>query len=414
MLKNSKFFKFTSLVIAILLALSVFSGCSAQKEATATSAPAASAAVGTAAPAATATTVTFKGEILVGGMSEITGTAAMAGLYQSEGAKQAVDEINAAGGVLGKKLVLDFQDDAGTTDGALLVIQKFIAEKVVAIVGPMKSTQCLAVNANLQAAKMITIYGGTSPKLSYDNLGKNEYAFMMRPNDSVTALNAAKYLVEKLGAKKVGICYNTSDFGTGGKGVIEQYLTSKNIPFISEGHNTGDKDFSGAIMKFKNGGCDSLALWGDVVEFALLSQQLTSLGYKPTIIGCGTLASQGFTDLCEPANIEGWYSVTEFSSDGTDAITKKAVEAAKKYNALADQNFTSYYSGVYMLADAIKRAGTTDTESLRKALKETKDVTTVYKYTTDSQHRMVHVNVILKIDAKKTAHTVDTVSAPIE
>ncbi|MHB1315785.1 MAG: ABC transporter substrate-binding protein [Christensenellales bacterium] len=413
MKKYSSFFKLVSFLLVLVFALS-FAGCETAKP-TATTAPAAAT---TAPPAATtaptAKPTGFTGEILIGGTAELTSTSAMSGTFQKQGTELAVKEINDAGGVLGKKLVLLFEDNAGTPDGALLAVGKLVSQKIVALVGPMTSAQALAVNASLLTAKQITLFGGTSAKLSYAEL-KNDYAFMMRPNDSLTSPNAAKFLIEQKKCTKIGIIHDNDDFGNGAAGNIAAYLDGLKFPYVNEGYNTGDKDLQAIILKFKDAGCDGIVAWGHVAELAIFNAQCYGLDFKPFVIGSATIGSKAFTDVCEAAAVQGWYSCTEFSADRTDDITKKIVEGAKKaYNIVPDHNYASYYGAVYILKDAIERAGTTETEALRKALLETKDLNIVYGYTTDSQHRMAHSNVILEVQADKTTKTVATVVGEIK
>ncbi|MHB1316085.1 MAG: ABC transporter substrate-binding protein [Christensenellales bacterium] len=415
MKKSSVFFKLVTLVLVLVFVLS-FTGCDTGKPVATTAPPAATTAPPAATTVPTAKPTGFTGKITIGCTVDLTSsTGAEAGLEEKQGVELAVKEINAAGGVLGKELVINVQDNQGTADGALLAVQKLISEKVVALVGPMYSTQCLAVNDTIITAKMPTLYGGTSPKLSYDNLKNNEYAFMMRPNDSLAGLNAAKYMVETLGAKKIGIFYDNDDFGVGGKTVIAEYLDNAKIPYELQGINTNDKDCTGSILAFKNAGCDVVALWAHGAETALYTTQSASLGYDPKVVSCTTITSQNYLALVDGADIDGWYSVCEFSPDYDDAVTKKIIANGKAaYNITPSMNYVSFYGGVFIVADAITRAGSTEAEAIVTALKATKDLNPAYLYTYDSQHRLVHRNLVVQMDANKVAHTIGKVDAEIK
>ena len=413
--KTSKFFRLTSLVLVLLMTLTVFVSCAEKQDTTATTTPAATTAGSAATTAPTATAVTFSGKIQLGGTVDLTSSSgANAGLEEKEGMTLAVKEINAAGGVLGKELVIDIQDNQGTADGASLAVEKLISEKVVAIIGPMISTQCLAVNESLLKAKMVTLFGGTNKKLSLDQL-QNPYVFMMRPNDTLAGANVAKYMVDTLKAKKVGIFFNNDDFGTGGKDVIASYLDSVKVPYVTQGINTNDKDATGQILALKNAGCDVVALWGHGTETALFATTYKNMGFDPKVVSCTTATASDFLALINGPEISGWYSVGEFSPDSTDAVTQKIVANSKAaWNLTPSMNYVSFYGGVYILADAIKRANSTDAEAIKTALIATKNLNAAYTYTCDSQHRMVHRNIIVQMDDKKTAHTIGTVDAEIK
>ena len=416
MKEYKKIIKIISLALVFVFALS-FAGCEAAGPAATdkTTVPAASAPVSSTAATAPAKSAELKGEILIGASCALTGGDAMVGASEKQAMELAVKEINAAGGILGKKLVIDIQDDAGDANTCMNVMAKFQAEKVAAVIGPLKSTQVLAVSDFLKENKMIALVNGTSPKLSLQKTG-NSYMFYTRPNDSVAALIAGKYAVEKLGAKKVGIFFCNDDFGVGGKDVIEAYLKGNNAAFLSVGHNVDDKDMTGQILKLKDAGCDVVAVWGHIAEIAIFAKQLeTTPNYKPKVIGSSTISQVEFQNVCEAPSIAGWYSSCEVSPTATDATSKRLQEnAMKTYNVSISMAYVSFYGDVYLLKDAIERAKSTDSDALKTALEATKNLDVAFDYTCDSQHRMVHKCLIVQLDANKTCKTIDVVESPLE
>ena len=162
-------------------------------------------------------------EITIGILATLTGYP-LNGENMVKGTQLAADEINAAGGVLGKKLVLDVQDVSNTTDVAINATNLLISKDVAALIGPHYSTQGLAIESLINAAEIPMLVGGTSPKFTEEV--ENPYLFRIRASDTMQAAAAAKYLVEQQGATNIAILHGSDDFGTGGMQVATAYFDS--------------------------------------------------------------------------------------------------------------------------------------------------------------------------------------------
>ena len=131
--------------------------------------------------AVSGTTVQAQDTIKIGLVNEATGPNAEAGVFTVNGAKLALDEINAAGGVLGRKLELKLEDNQSTNPGTVLAFSKLLGEPgIVAIIGPIRSTQIQAASPTIAKAGIPTMIGGTDPSLTKVN---NRWVFRGRPND---------------------------------------------------------------------------------------------------------------------------------------------------------------------------------------------------------------------------------------
>ena len=346
------------------------------------------------------TSADLDGEILIGVSCAITGNFPLAGQRTKEGIELAVEEINANGGVLGKKLVITVEDDQNTQTTAVNVVTKLLNENVCAVIGPHTSGNAAATQELYKNAKIPFLTGGSSPKL--DQLG-NEYFFRVRPSDVINGQVAAKYAVETLGAKKIGISYNNNDFGTGGRDVVQAALDKYGVEYVAVGHNAGDKDLTGQIMQLQSAGVDCIISWTDDAEVVLTARQLYELGMDdiPVIASAGVVMDQ-VLNLLEPEYVEGWYSVTDFVSTNEDETVLAFVKAFNdKYGYNPELYASSYYSATYVLADAIERAGSADPEAVRDALAETKDIKLPEGiYTCDSTGNMVHGCLIAQIKDK--------------
>ena len=143
--------------------------------------------------------------IKLGILCSLTGNSQTNGGYAQQGAKMAVEEINAAGGINGKQIELVIEDDGGKADTAINAYNKLQSQKVVAIVGPMLSSLALAMDQNVQTGKIPLLIGATSAALT-DNID-NPYFHRLRCSDTIMAEVAASYAVSNYGAKKIGIFY---------------------------------------------------------------------------------------------------------------------------------------------------------------------------------------------------------------
>jgi branched-chain amino acid transport system substrate-binding protein len=392
------FKKIISEILAISLALSILlTGCSSSKQTSSKNQNSSS-----------STNNTTSGSILIGVSTGLTGSFAADGEKVKDGVLLAIDEINKQGGVLGKKLEATFEDDQDNPTMAVNTVNKLIGEHVVALIGPTLSATVMPVSSIVQKYKVPTLTGATSPKLLTMN---NPYLFMIRASDSITAKVAATFAVQNLKAKKIGILYNSDEMGTGAKGVIEDYLKSIGIPFVSEGHNTGDKDMTGQLTKMKNAGVDTLMVWTHDQEAAVIMRQIKELNLKVNVVGNPGFAMPQELNLMDKDWVEGVYTATDIVTDDPNTVVQDFVKKFNdRYHTLPDLYASAYYSAVKVLADAIKRAGSTDSDKISEALRQTKDFKTPEgTYTTDSSGALLHECIIAQIK-DKTPHAVTHVS----
>ncbi len=324
--------------------------------------------LGSAAPS----TAAAAKEILIGVSTGLTGAFAVDGEKVRQGVNMALDEINAKGGVLGKKMKAVFEDDQNNPATAVNTVNKLVSEGVVAMVGPTLSSTVMATEQIVKRAGIPLLTGGTNPKLV--NLG-NPYIFRIRASDTIMAKLAAKYATVNLKAKKVGMCYNNDEFGTGGRDVIDAYLKSIRVPFVSEGHNTGDKDMTGQLIKLKNAQIDVLIIWTHDQEMAILGRQMKELNINiPVVCGPGITTNQ-VLNLVEKEWVEGWFSVTDIvPTDPLSRVQNFEKRFQAKYKVPAELYAAAYYGGVIVLADAIKRAKSADGDKIRDSLLRTKNI----------------------------------------
>lgn len=380
----------TILALAMILSLAACGSTSSASTSTATSAPAESTVP--AVPAENDDT------ILIGVSASSTGSAPINGQRTIEGARLAVEEINAAGGVLGKKLELYEADDGGTTDTATNAINLIAGQNVVAQVGPNLSGLTMAIESIMAENKIPFLVGATSPKLVTQV--HNEYMFRIRASDSIQAAVAAKYITDDLGCTKIGLLTDSDDYGSGAKNVAIEYFETNNIEYVSEEFNSGDADLSAQVLKLQAAGVNGVIVWAHDTETALAAQNLYDYGMTCPIVGSTSISTAQVINLCEAEWLTNWYSVTDFTSTNPDERVATFVKNFNaKYGADPELYAATYYSSIYIVADAIERAGSVDREAIREALTKTSDFNggVLATYTADENREMVHQSVICQI-----------------
>ena len=397
--------KLTVLLLALVMVLSV-TACASNNTSATTGAPK---AADTTAAENKVDDSAFDGEIVFGLSTAVTGNFPLAGERTLQGVDLAVEEINAAGGVLGKKLTYIYEDDGNDATTAVNVVTKLLNEDVVAVIGPHTTGNTLAVQSLYAEAGMPFFSGGTGVKL--ENEMDNKYFHRIRPSDSICGAIAAKFAVENLGAKKVGVDYNNNDFGTGGRDVVVATLQELGVEYVEVAHNSGDTDMTTQLMNLQAAGVDAVILWTDDAEDVVTARQAYELGLDIPFITSAGVVMQQVLDQMEPEYVEGWYSATDFVPANDDPVVKTFVEAFNaKYGIDPELYASAYYGTVKALAAAIEIAGSTDHEAVNDALTQIKDLPAPTGTMTYGAHgNMIHSLVITQIHDLKPS-VVSTVS----
>ena len=397
--------KLTALLLALVMVLSV-TACASNNTSATTGAPK---AADTTAAENKVDDSAFDGEIVFGLSTAVTGNFPLAGERTLQGVDLAVGEINAAGGVLGKKLPDIYEDDGNDATTAVNVVTKLLNEDVVAVIGPHTTGNTLAVQSLYAEAGMPFFSGGTGVKL--ENEMDNKYFHRIRPSDSICGAIAAKFAVENLGAKKVGVDYNNNDFGTGGRDVVVATLQELGVEYVEVAHNSGDTDMTTQLMNLQAAGVDAVILWTDDAEDVVTARQAYELGLDIPFITSAGVVMQQVLDQMEPEYVEVWYSATDYVPANDDPVVKTYVEAFNaKYGIDPELYASAYYGTVKALAAAIEIAGSTDHEAVNDALTKIKDLPAPTGTMTYGAHgNMIHSLVITQIHDLKPS-VVSTVS----
>jgi branched-chain amino acid transport system substrate-binding protein len=305
--------------------------------------------------------------IKFGIMAESTGPNAEAGVYQINGAKMAMEEINSAGGLLGRQLELRIEDNQSTNPGSVLAVSKLTSGgDMTALIGSVRSTQIQAVAPTVLKAGLPMMIGGTDYGLTHSN---NPWLFRARPNDGYSAQVIADYGVNTLKLKKWAIVYSTDAFGNGGKKALTDTLKALGVtPVMAQGFASNSQDFTQIVLAIKQSGADIVSSYiANSTDVAIFAKQLRQLGVKATWVGSPSLSTDTAMKLAGDA-LYGTYSIADFSVDSSPEALAYAKKYKEKFKLEADLYSAWSYDSVKLLALAVKNANSTKPADIQKAL----------------------------------------------
>jgi branched-chain amino acid transport system substrate-binding protein len=320
------------------------------------------AAVGLAASAAYAAD-----PIKIGMVAPLTGPAAESGVFQTQGAKLAVEEINKAGGVLGRPLELVIEDDQTTNPGIVLAFSKLAGNPdFVGFIGSIRSTQLHAMAPDALKVRKPVMIGGTDPKLTHMD---NPWFFRCRPNDIYSARVIADYGVNVLGKKKWAIVHSTDAFGTNGMANLVAALKGLGVePVLTQGYSNNSQDFTPVALAVKQSGAEVM---GTYMTFepdqGIFAKQLRQLGVVLTWVGSPTTATTTARKLAGSA-LYGSFAVADFNRNSSAAASAFAAKYEAAYKGDPDIFSSWTYDAVQILARGISDAKSTEPDKIRAAI----------------------------------------------
>jgi branched-chain amino acid transport system substrate-binding protein len=309
--------------------------------------------------------------IRVGLVDELTGPQAEAGVLTMKGTRLAIDEINAAGGVMGRHIELVVEDNASTNPGTVLAYSKLIGQgNISAVIGPLRSTQVQAASPTIAAAKVPAFIGGSDPSLTRVN---NPWIFRIRPNDLFSSKVMAEYAVKVLKGKKIAIIHSTDTFGSGGKNALVEALKALGAePVTIQGYTNNSQDFTAIVLAIKKSGADVLTSYmTNAPDVGIFAKQLRQLGLNQPWIGSASLATDTALKLAGEA-LWGTFTVSDFVIEANDESKAYAKKFRAAHGAEPDLFSAWAYGAVYLIKHAIETAKSTDAEAMRKALLATR------------------------------------------
>ncbi len=338
--------------------------------------------------------------IKLGFFGALTGPTATFAISGKNGATLAVEQINAAGGVLGKPLVLLAEDDRGEAAEAASVVSKLITrDHVVALIGEQASSRTLAA-APIAQSYRVPLISPTSTNVEVTK--KGDYIFRMCFIDSYQGKALATFSRRDLKAQTAAILIDArSDYSMGLAEAFRTAFTEQGGRVIDElKYTEGDSDFSAQLTALAPKAPDVLVIPGYYTDAGLIARQAKALGMKAVLLGADGWDSPKLVEIGGEA-IEGAYLSNHYSVDDPSPSVRQFVDAYKaRFGSEPDSIATLSYDATRLLADAITRAGSTEGKRVRDALASTRDFAAVTgPVTMDADRNPLKAAVILKVDS---------------
>ncbi|GGC80786.1 ABC transporter substrate-binding protein [Undibacterium terreum] len=315
--------------------------------------------------------------IKIGVSGPFTGGSAPMGVSMRDGVKLAVSEINAKGGVLGRQFQVVERDDEAKNERGVQVAQELInKEKVVATLGFINTGVALAAQRFYQEAQIPVINnvatGSVITKQFAAPEHKDNYIFRTSANDTIQSAMIVDEAITKHKFTKVAILADSTNYGQLGREDLEKALATKGIkPVAIEKYNIKDVDMTAQLLKAKQGGAQVVLTYGIGPELAQIANGMEKLNWKVPMIGSWPLSMGNFLDNAGK-NGDGTLMPQTFIQDPNTPKRKSFIEGYQKAYKVdrmpSAVSAAQGYDSVYLLAAAIKQAGTTDGPKVREAL----------------------------------------------
>jgi branched-chain amino acid transport system substrate-binding protein len=338
-------------------------------------------------------------EVKIGATTCLTGALSTFGVSSVQGAKLAVEEINAAGGTLGQQIQFIVEDNGSKAGETATITRKLISQdKVVAILGDLTSSATMEGAPLAQAAK-IPLLTPSATNVAITKIGN--YIFRSCFIDPFTGKIMAKFALDRLKAKQAIVMTDVKqDYSVGLTDAIRQYFSENGAGTLqSFSYSSGDTNFRTQLTAVRMANPDVVFLPGYYTEAALILRQARQLGITCPFVGGEGWDSPALVEVAGKA-AEGNYYTDHFSAADPDPRVQKFVQLYRgKYGALPDALAALWYDGARLLAQAVEQAGSTETAKIRDALAATRDFEGVTgRISIDQDRNASKPGVILKID----------------
>ena len=316
---------------------------------------------------AASTTAGFAQDVIkIANIVELSGGGASAGTNFKNGVELAVKEINAAGGILGKKIQTTTNDTQSNPGVAKGLTQKAIDNDVFAIFGPVFSGSIMVSMAESRRAEVPNFTGGEATSITEQG---NPYVSRTSFTQASAMPKVARYISEQAKLKTLAIIYVNNDFGKGGLDALKKALANSPTKVVAEvSTDSGQVDFSAAVLKAKQSNADGVFAYSNEEESARILRELKKQGWAKPVIGETTLTGQKVIELAGDA-ANGAIAHVGLTVDAPlPAVRAFRAKFEKEYKYVSDHNGMKGYSGIYILKAAIEKTGKLDRKAVAATL----------------------------------------------
>lgn len=344
------------------------------------------------------------GEFHIGANLELSGAVATYGSSIAEGIDLAVEEINAAGGINGMQIkVTKFDNKSDAAEATNGIIKLVNQDKVNAIIGAATSGNTTAqVEIANDTQTILLTPSGTAPNVTVNDDGSlNEYVFRTSYIDPFQGTIAANFALEELGVKTAAIyADNASDYAKGLAAAFKETFEAGGGEIVAEeAYVAKDTDFRSTLTRIKSANPEFVFIPGYYEEVGLIVKQARDIGIDVPLMGADGWDSPTLVELAGPEALNNTFITNHYSSDDPDETIQNFVtKFGEKYDGKKPNAFHALgYDSVYLLKDAIERAGSTDPEAIKEALEKTENISLVSgNVTIDENHNPVKSATILE------------------
>ena len=308
--------------------------------------------------------------IKIANIVELSGPGTTSGTNFKDGVLLAVKEINAAGGILGKKIETTTNDTQSNPGVAKGLTQKAIDQDVFAIFGPVFSGSIMVSMAESRRAEIPNFTGGEAAAITQQG---NPYVFRTSFTQATAMPKIARYITDTAKFKSISLIYVNNDFGKGGREMLMKALEKSQTKIVSDiSTDSGQIDFSAAVLKAKGANPDAIFVYTNEEESARALRELRKQGWTKPVVGETVLTSQKVIELAGDA-ANGAIAHVGLTVDAPlPAIRAFRAKFEREYKYISDHNGMKGYSGVYALKAAIEKVGKLDRKAVAVAMKTLK------------------------------------------
>ena len=305
--------------------------------------------------------------VKISNVVELSGTGTTAGTNFKNGVELAVKEINAAGGILGRKIALDNADTQSNPAIAKALTVKAIDNDAYVVMGPVFSGSIIVSMLETRRAEVPNFTGGEAANIT---LQGNPYVFRTSFSQATGMPKIAQYIASGMKAKSVVVVFVNNDFGKGGRDAIIKELGARNVKVVGDiSTDPGQVDFSAPVLRAKQANADALFAYLNEEESARLLRELRKQGYDKPIVGETTIMGQKVIELAGDAanGVKGHVGLTIDAPN--PAIRAFSDKYEKEFRSKSDHNGIKGYTGMYVVKAVTEKIGKFDRKAFAQAIK---------------------------------------------